>query len=120
MLENRFPSSPARHPAWRLGCGARGLQRRGLEENGPPAPRAALRAPSVFYRTATCRPTPRAARADTGYSAEHGRSFGCTDPASAPQDSRAREQHPQGRPCHLPAPRRLLRFPVPTKGVCKS
>ena len=55
-----------------------------------------------------------------GYFAERGSSPECADPASAPQDSSALERHPQGRHGHLPALRRLLEFPVPTIGVCKS
>lgn len=116
MLENRFSSSAERHPAQRPGCGREDSG--GLEENGPPAPgplRSAV-GPSVFFHcAATCRRTPRAARAGTGYSAERGRRAGCAKPASAPQDSRSSEQHPQERPRHLPAPRCFLKFPNPRR-----
>ncbi|KAB0389261.1 hypothetical protein E2I00_008425, partial [Balaenoptera physalus] len=103
----------------RLGgpVGARTREPRAGGERAPgPSPSAA--GPSVFiHRATTRRGTPRAARAGTGYFAERGSSSQCADPASEPQDSRARKQHPQGRHGHLPALRRLLGFPVPTKGV---
>ena len=115
MLENRFPRSLARHP---MSARSRELRAGGERASGP-SPDAA--GPRVFtHRATTRRRARRAARAGPGYFAERGSSPECADPASAPQDSSARELHPQGRQGHLPALQRLLRFPVPTIGVCKS
>lgn len=115
MLENRFPRSLARHP---MCARSRELRAGGKRASGP-SPDAAV--PRVFtHRATTRRRTRRAARAGPGYFAERGSSPECADPASAPQDFGARELHPQGRHGHLPALQRLLRFPVPTIGVCKS
>ena len=91
VLENRFPLSLPR--ATRLGGPAVGSRipepRAGVE--GAPGPSRGAAGPSVFFhRAATCRPTPRAARAGTGYFAERRSSSRCADPASAPRDSRAR------------------------------
>ncbi|XP_053745934.1 translation initiation factor IF-2-like [Panthera pardus] len=71
VLENRFPLSLPR--ATRLGGPAVGSRipepRAGVE--GAPGPSRGAAGPSVFFhRAATCRPTPRAARAGTGYFAE--------------------------------------------------
>ena len=115
MLENRFPRSLARHP---MGARSRELRAGGERASGPLSRRSgpqSLHAPGHHPQTHaagdSCCP---------GYFAERGSSPECADPASATQDSSALERHPQGRHGHLPALRRLLEFPVPTIGVCKS
>lgn len=79
MLENRFPRSPARHSAQRPGCGLEDFGAAGWSGGGP-RPLSRRRGPSVFFhRATTCRRTPRAARAGTGYFVERRSSSGCAD-----------------------------------------
>lgn len=86
------PSLPRAPPGLAAELRARGLRRRRLEESGRSAPRAAPRSPA----SSTVPPPAHGCRGRLVPAQAILPSSGSADPASAPQYSRAREQHPQG------------------------